>query len=41
MTCSKSGRLGVDDLNDDPTVLIEPTAGGLPGLFFQLVPEAN
>lgn len=32
--------LGVTDVEDDPTVLVEPTDGG-PRLFFQLVPEAK
>lgn len=30
---------GVDDPEDDPTVLVEPTDPGQPRLFFQLVPE--
>ncbi len=32
--------LGIEDLEDDPTVLVEPAAGDDgPRLFFQLVPE--
>jgi len=30
---------GIDDPEDDPTVLVEPVAGGTPRLWFQLVPE--
>jgi Glyoxalase-like domain len=36
------GRLhamGIDDPEDDPTVLVEPLAGGTPRLWFQRVPE--
>jgi hypothetical protein len=39
--------LGIDDINDDPSVLVEPVPAGEPGrgsaprLFFQLVPEAK
>jgi hypothetical protein len=32
---------GIDDVNDDPTVLVEPADGSPPRLFFQLVPEAK
>lgn len=32
--------LGVTDIEDDPTVLVEPTEAG-PRLFFQRVPEAK
>jgi hypothetical protein len=31
--------LGIDDLENDPTVIVEPPSGGGPRLFFQLVPE--
>ena len=31
--------LGIDDVEDDPTVLIEPNSGSGPRLWFQLVPE--
>ena len=31
--------LGIDDVEDDPTVLVEPETGGGPRLWFQLVPE--
>jgi hypothetical protein len=31
--------LGIDDVEDDPTVLVEPTSGRGPRLWFQLVPE--
>jgi hypothetical protein len=31
--------LGIDDLDDDPTVLVQRSAGPGPRLFFQLVPE--
>jgi Glyoxalase-like domain len=30
---------GIDDPEDDPTVLVEPASGGTPRLWFQLVPE--
>ena len=30
---------GIDDPEDDPTVLVEPSSGGGPRLWFQLVPE--
>jgi len=30
---------GIDDLEDDPTVLVEQASGGTPRLWFQLVPE--
>lgn len=33
--------LGIEDVNDDPTVLVEPADGTPPRLFFQLVPEAK
>jgi hypothetical protein len=32
---------GITDLEDDPSVLVEPSAGGKPRLFFQLVPESK
>ena len=32
---------GIDSPEDDPTVLVEPGAGGGPRLFFQVVPEAK
>ena len=32
---------GIDDPEDDPTVLVEPSSGRGPRLFFQLVPEAK
>ncbi|MFI0372251.1 VOC family protein [Actinomadura sp. 1N219] len=32
--------LGINSVEDDPTVLVEPVDGG-PRLFFQLVPEAK
>lgn len=32
---------GIDDPEDDPTVLVEPSPGGAPRLWFQLVPEAK
>lgn len=31
--------LGVDDVEDDPTVLVEPISGTGPRLWFQMVPE--
>ena len=31
--------LGIDDVEDDPTVLVEPASGRGPRLWFQLVPE--
>ena len=31
--------MGVDDLEDDPSVLVEPEAGSGPRLFFTRVPE--
>ena len=31
--------IGITDVEDDPTVLVEPTVGGGPRLWFQLVPE--
>lgn len=33
--------LGINDQEDDPTVLVEPSDGRLPRLFFQLVPESK
>ncbi|PXY27298.1 VOC family protein [Prauserella muralis] len=33
--------LGITDPEDDPSVLVEPTAGGRPRLFFNRVPEAK
>ena len=30
---------GIDDPEDDPTVLVEPTQVGRPRMFFQVVPE--
>ncbi len=32
---------GIDGPEDDPTVLVEPLAGGTPRLFFQRVPESK
>jgi hypothetical protein len=32
---------GVFDVEDDPTVLVEPVDGGGPRMFFQLVPESK
>jgi len=32
---------GIDDPQDDPTVLVEPSSGNGPRLWFQLVPEAK
>ena len=32
---------GIDDPEDDPTVLVEPSSGRAPRLWFQLVPEAK
>ena len=32
---------GIDDPEDDPTVLVEPLAGGTPRLWFQRVPESK
>ena len=32
---------GIDDPEDDPTVLVEPSSGRGPRLLFQLVPEAK
>jgi Glyoxalase-like domain len=32
---------GIDDPEDDPTVLVEPSSGTGPRLWFQLVPEAK
>jgi Glyoxalase-like domain len=36
---SRLAALGVTDLEDDPTVLVEPTSGSGIRLFFQKVPE--
>jgi Glyoxalase-like domain len=33
--------LGIEDVNDDPTVVVEPADGRPPRLFFQLVPESK
>jgi len=33
--------LGIEDVNDDPTVLVEPADHRSPRLFFQLVPESK
>ena len=30
---------GIDDPEDDPTVLVEPSLAGAPRLWFQLVPD--
>jgi hypothetical protein len=32
---------GIEDPEDDPTVLVEPSSGGGPRLWFQLVPESK
>jgi len=32
---------GIDDPEDDPTVLVEPPPGGTPRLWFQRVPESK
>jgi Glyoxalase-like domain len=32
---------GIDDPEDDPTVLVESQAGGTPRLWFQWVPESK
>ena len=32
---------GIDDPEDDPNVLVEPSSGSGPRLWFQLVPEAQ
>ena len=32
---------GINDPEDDPTVLIEPSASGAPRIFVQLVPESK
>lgn len=32
---------GIDDPENDPTVLVEPLAGGTPRLWFQRVPESK
>jgi hypothetical protein len=32
---------GIDDPEDDPTVLVEPSASGAPRIFVQLVPESK
>ncbi|SFB58588.1 hypothetical protein SAMN05216266_12257 [Amycolatopsis marina] len=31
--------IGIDDPEDDPSVLVEPAAGGTPRMFFNTVPE--
>jgi hypothetical protein len=36
---SRLRALGISDLEDDPTVLVEPTSGAGVRLFFQKVPE--
>lgn len=36
---SRLRSIGVTDVEDDPTVLVEPTVGRGPRLWFQLVPE--
>jgi hypothetical protein len=36
---SRLRALGITDLEDDPTVLVEPVSGGGVRLFFQKVPE--
>ena len=33
--------MGIDDVEDDPTVLVQPTSGQGPRLWFQLVPESK
>jgi Glyoxalase-like domain len=33
--------LGIEDVSDDPSVLVEPADGRLPQLTFQLVPESK
>jgi len=41
---AERGRLraaGIDDPEDDPNVLVEPSSGGEPRLWFQLVPETK
>ncbi|HZE16304.1 MAG TPA: VOC family protein [Mycobacterium sp.] len=32
---------GIDDPEDDPTVLVEPPSGGTPRLWFQRAPESK
>jgi hypothetical protein len=32
---------GIDDPEDDPTVLVEAPSGGTPRLWFQLVPDGK
>jgi Glyoxalase-like domain len=34
-------RMGVVDLEDDPTVLVEPESGNQPRMWFQRVPETK
>lgn len=34
-------ELGIDDPEDDPSVLLEPAPGVRPRFFFQLVPESK
>ena len=36
---ARLGSLGIIDVEDDPTVLVQRTAGEGPRLWFQLVPE--
>lgn len=38
---ARLAALGVDDVEDDPTVLVEPIEGHTPRLWFQRVPEAK
>jgi hypothetical protein len=38
---SRLHAAGIDDPEDDPTVLVEPPAGGSPRLWFQWVPESK
>lgn len=33
--------IGIDDPEDDPSVLLERADGGVPRIFFQLVPEGK
>ncbi len=33
--------LGIEDVSDDPAVVVEPADGRPPRLFFQLVPESK
>lgn len=34
-------RMGITDVGDDPSVLVEPVTGTGPRFFFQLVPETK